>query len=61
MCPWRPKKYVLKWAAPWFTPGRAVVMATGMETEMGTIAGSLAKAEDDETPLQKRLNRLSRI
>ncbi len=36
-------------------------MATGMETEMGTIAGSLAKAEDDETPLQKRLNRLSRI
>ena len=41
--------------------GAAVVTETGMETEMGRIAGALAVAEDDETPLQKKLNGLSKI
>ena len=41
--------------------GRAVVVATGMKTEMGKIADALTRAESDETPLQQRLNELSRI
>ena len=41
--------------------GKAVVVGTGMETEMGKIADVLAKAEDDETPLQKKLASLSKI
>ena len=39
----------------------AVVVATGMKTEMGKIAGAIAEADDDETPLQKSLDQLSKI
>ncbi len=39
----------------------AVVVATGMDTEMGKIAGAIAGAEDDQTPLQKKLAQLSKI
>ncbi len=39
----------------------AVVVATGMQTEMGKIAGAIAEADDDETPLQRSLDQLSRI
>ncbi len=41
--------------------GLAVVCATGMRTEMGKIADALAKAEDEATPLQKKLAGLSRV
>ena len=41
--------------------GVAVVTATGMDTEMGKIAGALADAADGETPLQRKLGQLSRI
>ena len=37
--------------------GRAVVVATGMETEVGTIAGMLEAAEKEPTPLQQELDR----
>jgi len=40
--------------------GRAVVVATGMNSEMGKIAAYIEAVEDDETPLQKNLNRLGR-
>lgn len=39
----------------------AVVVATGMKAEMGKIAGAIANADDDETPLQKSLDQLSKI
>ena len=41
--------------------GRAVVCGTGMDTEMGKIAGALAEAADELTPLQVKLAELSRI
>ena len=41
--------------------GRAVVVATGMDTEMGKIADAIAQAKDDLTPLQVKLNELSGI
>jgi P-type Ca2+ transporter type 2C len=37
--------------------GRALVVATGMSTEMGRIAGLLEAAEKEPTPLQQELDR----
>ena len=41
--------------------GRAVVVATGMATEMGKIADAIAQAADEQTPLQRKLDELSHI
>ncbi|MHA3772424.1 cation-translocating P-type ATPase [Verrucomicrobiota bacterium sgz303538] len=41
--------------------GEAVVVATGMETELGKIAGLLEHAKDETTPLQKNLEYFGRI
>ncbi len=41
--------------------GVAVITATGMDTEMGKIAGALAQAEEGQTPLQIKLGQLSKI
>ncbi|MBR6966710.1 MAG: cation-translocating P-type ATPase [Clostridia bacterium] len=40
--------------------GHAVVTGTGMDTEMGSIADALSNAKEEETPLQIKLNELSR-
>lgn len=41
--------------------GVFVVTATGMDTEMGKIAGALAAAKEGDTPLQRKLNELSKL
>ena len=41
--------------------GKAVLTGTGMNTEMGKIAEALSNAKDGETPLQLKLNQLSKI
>ncbi len=40
--------------------GRALVTRTGMDTEMGKIAGALANTADEQTPLQRRLDELGK-
>ena len=39
--------------------GKAVITGTGMDTEMGKIAGALAAAGEEQTPLQRKLDDLS--
>src|SRR5213592_4860625 len=41
--------------------GKAVVTATGMQTEMGRIAGMLKEAPEETTPLQKELDRVGKM
>jgi len=41
--------------------GKAVITATGMETEMGKIAGALAATEEEQTPLQRKLDELGKL
>lgn len=41
--------------------GKAVVAATGMDTEMGKIADAITKTVEGQTPLQIKLGQLSRI
>ena len=40
--------------------GKAVITETGMDTEMGKIAGALAAATDEQTPLQRKLDQLGK-
>ena len=41
--------------------GSFVATVTGMDTEMGKIAGAIAAAKESETPLQRKLNELSKV
>ena len=41
--------------------GEAVVLATGMSTELGQISALIESAEEEATPLEQRLERLGRM
>ena len=41
--------------------GKAIVVETGMNTEVGKIANMLSSSEEKETPLQAKLNNLGKI
>jgi Ca2+-transporting ATPase len=41
--------------------GRGVVVATGMRTQLGLIATMLQSVNEEETPLQKRLDQLGKV
>ena len=41
--------------------GKAVITSTGMDTEMGKIAGALAATAEEETPLQRKLDELGTL
>jgi P-type Ca2+ transporter type 2C len=41
--------------------GKAVVTATGMQSEMGRIAGLLKETPDESTPLQRELDRTGKV
>ena len=41
--------------------GQAVITATGMDTQMGSIAQSIAKTSAEKTPLQKKLTHLGKM
>ena len=41
--------------------GKAVIVGTGMNTEMGKIANALQTAKEGKTPLQQKLSQLSKV
>lgn len=40
--------------------GNGIVIATGMQTQIGKIAGQLSETKKETTPLQKKLNQISK-
>lgn len=53
----------MAWMGTMATLGRgvAVVVATGMQTELGRIAAMLQEVQNEWTPLQRRLDRLGKV
>src|SRR5215204_2597739 len=41
--------------------GRAIVVGTGMRTEMGRVADMLGSSEDEPTPLQRELDHVGKV
>jgi Ca2+-transporting ATPase len=52
---------ILSGTAATYGHGQAVIVATGMHTEMGRIAGMLKEVPTETTPLQKELARVGRV
>jgi Ca2+-transporting ATPase len=55
------KNMVFSGTAATYGRGVAIVTGTAMQTEMGRVAGMLQQTEDEETPLQRELNRTGRL
>lgn len=55
------RNMVFNGAAATHGRGRAVVTATGMQSEMGRIAGMLMQAPTEPTPLQRELDRVGKL
>ena len=55
------RNMVFNGSAASYGRGKAVVTTTGMQTEMGKIAGLLQRTEADPTPLQVEIERVGRL
>ena len=55
------KNMVYMGSAVVYGRGTATVVATGMQTEMGKIATAITQAKENLTPLQIKLNQLSKV
>ncbi len=55
------KNMVYMGSAVVYGRGSATVVATGMKTEMGNIAEAITQAKEHATPLQLKLNQLSKV
>ncbi len=55
------RNMVFSGTAATYGHGKAVVVATGMQTEMGRIAGMLKQAPEETTPLQRELDRVGKL
>jgi Ca2+-transporting ATPase len=55
------RNMVFSGTAATYGHGKAIVTATGMQTEMGRIAGLLEQTPDQATPLQRELDRIGKV
>jgi len=55
------KNMIFSGTAATYGHGRAVVTATGMQTQMGLIAGMLKQAPQESTPLQAELDKVGKF
>ncbi|KNZ40407.1 cation-translocating P-type ATPase [Acetobacterium bakii] len=55
------KNMVYMGSAVVYGRGTATVVATGMDTEVGKIADAITQAKENQTPLQIKLNQLSKV
>jgi len=55
------KNMIFSGTAASYGRGKAVVASTGMQTEMGRIAGMLKEAPEETTPLQQELDRVGKL